>query len=73
MIASALGQPIEANAATGFADDKDIPAWAKGSVAIVNRDKIVHGKGDNKFSPQDHATRAEAVTALLNMLGQQGK
>ena len=73
MIANALGQSIEANAATGFADDKDIPAWAKGSVAFVKQAGIVQGKGDNKFAPQDHATRAEAVTVLLNMLAQKSK
>jgi len=70
MIANALGQPIEANAATGFADDKDIPAWAKGSVAIVKQAGIVQGKSGNKFAPQDHATRAEAVTVLLKLLVQ---
>ncbi|WP_256761046.1 S-layer homology domain-containing protein [Cohnella sp. WQ 127256] len=73
MIASALGQPIEANTATGFADDKDIPAWAKGSVAIVKQASIVQGKSGNKFSPQDNATRAEAITVLLKMLEQMNK
>jgi hypothetical protein len=73
MIANALGQPIEANAATGFADDKDIPAWAKGSIAIVKQASIVQGKNGNKFSPQDNATRAEAVTVLMKMLAQQSK
>jgi hypothetical protein len=68
MIAGAMGQSMEADAATGFADDKDIPAWAKGSVAYVKQAGIVQGKGDNQFAPQDHATRAEAVTILLNMM-----
>ncbi|WP_256761005.1 Ig-like domain-containing protein, partial [Cohnella sp. WQ 127256] len=68
MIANALGQPIEANATTSFADDKDIPAWAKGSIAIVKQAGIVQGNSDNNFSPQDNATRAEAVTVLLKML-----
>ncbi|WP_155973309.1 S-layer homology domain-containing protein [Paenibacillus sp. Leaf72] len=31
------------------------------------------GKGDNDFAPQDLATRAEAVTVLLNMLAQKNK
>jgi hypothetical protein len=73
MIANALGQPIEANATTSFADDKDIPAWAKGSVAIVKQAGIVQGKSDNKFSPQDNATRAEAVMVLLKMLAFKNK
>lgn len=35
ILANALGQPIEAKATTDLLDDKDIPAWAKGSVAYV--------------------------------------
>ena len=56
-----------------FADNNDIPVWAIGSVAYIKQADIVHGKGDNKFAPQDHATRAEAVTVLLNMLEQMSK
>ncbi|WP_256761019.1 S-layer homology domain-containing protein [Cohnella sp. WQ 127256] len=73
MIANALGQPIEANATTSFADDKGIPAWAKGSVAIVKQAGIVQGNSDNKYAPQSNATRAEAVTVLLKMLAYQNK
>jgi len=73
MIAIALGQSVEAKASTGFADDKDIPAWAKGSIAYVKQAGLVNGKGDNRFVPQDSATRAEAVTVLLNMLAQKNK
>lgn len=68
MIAKAMGQPIAANAPTGFADDKDIPGWAKSAVAYVKQAGIVKGKGNNEFAPRDHATRAEAVAVLLNML-----
>jgi Fibronectin type III domain./S-layer homology domain. len=70
MIAKAMGQPLAANASTGFADDKDIPAWAKGAVGFVKLAGIMKGKGDNEFAAQDHTTRAEAVTVLLNMLAQ---
>ncbi|MEQ4487158.1 Ig-like domain-containing protein [Cohnella silvisoli] len=73
ILAKALSQSIEANVATGFADDKNIPAWAKGSIAFVKEAGIVQGKGDNEFAPQDHATRAEAVTVLMNMLARMSK
>nr|WP_254075741.1 InlB B-repeat-containing protein [Paenibacillus tritici] len=74
IIAGALGKYSEANVtATSFADDKDIPAWAKAAVAYVKQTSIVQGKGGNKFAPEDHATRAEAVTVLLNMLAQKSK
>jgi hypothetical protein len=70
MITNALGHSVEVNAVTGFADDNDIPAWAKVSVAYTKQAGIMNGKGDNEFAPQDHATRAEAVTVILNMLAQ---
>ncbi|QJD84585.1 S-layer homology domain-containing protein [Cohnella herbarum] len=73
MLANAAGQSSQSNAATGFADDKDIPAWAKASVAYVKQAGIVQGKGDNQFAPQDQATRAEAVTVLLKLPAQQKK
>ncbi|MDQ6418454.1 S-layer homology domain-containing protein [Paenibacillus sp. LHD-117] len=73
MIAKALGHSAGGGAATGFADDNDIPAWAKASVAYVKQAGIVQGKGSNTFAPSGHATRAEAVTVLLNMLAHLSK
>jgi len=73
MVAMALGQSNDANAATRFADDKYIPSWVKGSVAYLKQAGIVQGKGDNLFAPQDHATRAEAVTVLLKVWEQKSK
>ncbi|WP_171056287.1 hemoblobin-interacting domain-containing protein [Paenibacillus sinopodophylli] len=65
MIAKALGKSSDANAVIGFADERDIALWARGSVAYVKEAGIVNGKGDNRFAPQDHTTRAEAVAVLL--------
>ncbi|SDO16706.1 S-layer homology domain-containing protein [Paenibacillus sp. yr247] len=73
MIAKALGQSIEEKTATGFADDKDIPDWAKGAVAAMKKLGIIEGKGANEFAPGDKTTRAEAVTVLLKMLTHKGK
>ncbi|MHA7965014.1 S-layer homology domain-containing protein [Paenibacillus sp. CAU 1782] len=73
MIANALGSSTEANTTTDFTDDKDIPAWAKASVAYVKQAGLVQGKGNNEFAPQDPTTRAEAVTLLLNLLANNGK
>lgn len=67
MLAKALGQSVDANAATGFADDKDIPAWAKAQ-CIIEKLGIVEGKGTNEFAPNAKTTRAEAVTVLLKIL-----
>ncbi|MEI7024762.1 S-layer homology domain-containing protein [Paenibacillus sp. y28] len=73
MIAKALGQPVEADPAMGFADDKDIPAWAKGAVAAMKKLGIIEGKDNNNFAPDDRTTRAEAITVLLNMLAHKEK
>jgi hypothetical protein len=70
MVAKALEKPIEMSTVTGFADDKDIPVWAKGSIAYMNQSGIMQGKGNNVFAPQDHATRAEAVTVMLEVIEQ---
>ncbi|TVY01885.1 cadherin-like beta sandwich domain-containing protein [Paenibacillus cremeus] len=73
MLANALGLAVENGTITGFADDKAIPVWAKGAVAAIQKQKLVDGKGANEFDPAAPATRAEAVTVLLNMQEQLGK
>ncbi|MEC0368930.1 S-layer homology domain-containing protein [Paenibacillus chibensis] len=73
MLAKASGMATEGHAATRFADDKDIAAWAKGGVLYAQEAGLMQGKSNNRFAPQDQATRAEAVTVLLNRLAQTGK
>ncbi|MCD9026426.1 GLUG motif-containing protein [Cohnella silvisoli] len=68
MVAKASGLSLEANVPTGFADDRDIPAWAKGAVAAIKKIGYIEGKGSNKFDPHAQMTRAEAVTVLLKVL-----
>lgn len=69
MIANALKLPRSVNTTTtGFADDEDIPAWAKGAVGAIRKLGIANGRGGNTFVPSDTATRAEAVVMLLKML-----
>ncbi|WP_337100490.1 S-layer homology domain-containing protein [Paenibacillus sp. YIM B09110] len=67
IIARALKLTLDETAITGFTDDKDLPKWAKSSIVAVNKAGIMQGRGSNKFAPA-HATRAEAVTVLMNML-----
>jgi tripartite motif-containing protein 71 len=73
MIVNALGQPIDEATTTGFVDDKAIPKWAQSAVAAMKKLGIITGKGMNKFAPDDHATRAEAVTVLLKILAHKNK
>src|SRR5690606_38161316 len=70
MIANALNLSIDENADTGFADDNNIPLWAKGVVAAMKKYGIMEGAGANNFNSSTNATRAEAVTVLLRMLEQ---
>ena len=68
MVARAYGASTPAGTSTGFADDGDIPAWATAAIAQVKSAGIVSGQGGNRFAPKANATRAEAVTIILNLL-----
>ncbi|MEF3306771.1 cadherin-like beta sandwich domain-containing protein [Paenibacillus sp. GYB003] len=54
--------------ATTFADDADIPDWAKGYVAKAEKEGIIEGRSNNRFEPSGTATRAEATVVLVRML-----
>jgi hypothetical protein len=73
MIAKALGQSVDAATVTGFADDGNIPDWAKSAVAAMQKLSIIEGKDGNRFAPDDKTTRAEVVTVLLKMLAYKNK
>lgn len=68
MIARALRLGGAQATATGFADDTQIPSWAKAAVAALRELGTVTGRDGNNFAPHDLATRAEAVVMLLRML-----
>ena len=67
MIAKAakLTNAVEGNA---FADGTQIADWAKEAVAKANGNGIISGYPDNTFRPRATATRAEAVTVIVNAL-----
>ena len=54
---------------TAFADNSKISKWAKEAVFAAVKNGIMKGYPDNTFRPQGNATRAEAVTAIVNALG----
>jgi L-asparaginase type II len=68
MIASGAGLTLDPNATTSFTDNKDIPAWAKGAVKAVSDKGIIQGRTGNIFAPKATATRADAITVIMNML-----
>lgn len=71
MVARMLG--MNSGNAPGFADDSDIPSWAKKEISALVSSGIISGKtqpdGSTTFSPNDTLTRAEAVTILARTLG----
>lgn len=68
MIARALKLSSETDTLTGFADDKVIPQWAKGSVEAMRNLGLIDGRGGNRFVPNDRTTRAEAMVVLLRVI-----
>lgn len=68
MIVRGLGLKTSEGHALFYADADQIPAWAKPYVAAAQEAGVMNGRGDNRFAPAASATRAEAVTVILNML-----
>ncbi|WP_063847540.1 glycosyl hydrolase family 8 [Bacillus sp. FJAT-28004] len=67
MIANGMNIEADATAIPGFADDNEIPGWAKKAVESAKKNGIVQGRSGNLFVPNAIASRAEAVTMLLSM------
>jgi hypothetical protein len=67
MIAKAakLTNAVEGNV---FTDGTQIADWAKEAVAKANGNGIISGYPDNTFRPRATATRAEAITVIVNAL-----
>lgn len=62
-----LGGGIPKVEATTFADNNKVASWAMDAVAFMSDNKIVNGKGDNKFDPQGSASIQEAMVIALRM------
>lgn len=50
-----------------FEDNGKIAFWAKNAVALSLREKIINGVSENKFAPNDNATRAQAAIILYRL------
>lgn len=51
-----------------FADSGNISGWARDAIAAATSNGIMKGYPDNTIHPQGSATRAEAVTVIVNAL-----
>lgn len=66
-MARLLGLDTSYTGAMDFADDSDIPSWARGSIYAVSQAGIMQGSNsDGKlyFSPDADMTRAEVMTVI---------
>lgn len=64
-----LGRTLEESGAkTEFADNSDIPDWAKQYVSAMVFAGYVTGYEDNTIKPYGNVTRAEAVTIIYKMM-----
>ncbi|MFD0713199.1 PQQ-binding-like beta-propeller repeat protein [Paenibacillus sp. GCM10027626] len=68
MVVLAGKLPTADGAATGYLDNADIPKFARSNAAAAEMYGIASYITDNKFKPNEPSTRAEAVTAIINML-----
>ncbi|MDD4237286.1 MAG: S-layer homology domain-containing protein [Desulfotomaculaceae bacterium] len=51
-----------------FADSSDISGWAREAIVTATQNGVMKGYPDNTIQPQGNATRAEAVTVIVNAL-----
>ncbi|MGG1657973.1 S-layer homology domain-containing protein [Brevibacillus sp. NRS-1366] len=68
MVVRAANLPVADDAAAGYLDDMDIPPFARDQAAAAKQYGITSYITDNRFGPNEPSTRAESVTAILNML-----
>ena len=53
-----------------FADNADIPKWARGPIAACVREGLMAGSSTGYFNPQSNITRAEVMTVISRSLPQ---
>lgn len=68
MIVRAGNLPTADDAVTGYLDNAAIPEYARSKVAAAELYGILNYIVDNKFNSNKPSTRAESITAILNML-----
>jgi len=67
ILAGAFGLQPSADAYAGFADGKQIAAWAQAAVSALKESGYVKGRTGNVFAPEAFITRAES-TVMINIL-----
>ena len=68
MMASILKLDITSTDRSTFSDASDMAFWAEPSIAVVAKEKLLQGRGNNMFKPNGLMTRAEAVQVIISMI-----
>jgi hypothetical protein len=69
IVKAAKLNPVESE--LNLTDSSSISGWAKDAVAAAVENEIIKGYPDKTIRPQGKATRAEAVTVVINALNKQ--
>ncbi|OXM86724.1 endo-1,4-beta-xylanase [Paenibacillus rigui] len=56
------------NESMNFTDSSDISSWARSAIAAAMEKGVMNGYPDGTLQPQNHTTRAEAVTVIERVL-----
>ncbi|TBL73953.1 cadherin-like beta sandwich domain-containing protein [Paenibacillus thalictri] len=67
-VTKTLGLATAANSSASFADNASIPAWVMPYIAKAVDQGLVNGLDNNRFAPDDTATRAQAVVIISRLL-----
>lgn len=67
VIMRAMKLKVDADARSSFSDSDSIPQWAQAYVAAAHKQGIINGRDNNRFEPDQSATRAEAVSLILSL------
>jgi phosphodiesterase/alkaline phosphatase D-like protein len=68
MVVRAAGLQVDQKAKLNVADAKEVPAWAAPYIAAGMKAGLLKGVANNRFAPNEHATRAEAVAMIISLL-----
>lgn len=68
MVMKSTGKPVISDRSSTFADEAQMPSWAQPFIVAATEIGLVKGRGNNKFSPNELTTRAEAATIMINLL-----
>lgn len=68
MIARTLNLDTSSDEGLNFADNADIPGWARGPIAACVREGLMEGSSTGRFNPNSNITRAEVMTVISRSL-----